>query len=559
MHPIAFIDCISVMGSAAALVFLFLGWKRSFPRDVKLVFLGLLIFTFAYNLCLFLEWSGVTTALDTMEDFIGALLPMWWAFVFYALLQEMAGRDLRQSEDRLKSTLDALPTGIMAIDPETHVIADVNPVAVDMFGAPKEEIIGRRCHQYVCPAEEGRCPITDLKQKVDESERFLITADGTKTPILKTVVPVTLGGREHLLESFVDITHRKRAEDAMRASEEKYRSLVESTEDSVYLVSSEYTYLFMNEKHLSRFSLPEERVLGRTYGEFHSEKETKTFMEKVNRVIQTGKSLWHEYRSERDERYFLRTLSPVKDAQGRCVAVTVISKDITELKEAENSLQAERERLYSLLDGLPALVCLIGSNHSIRFANHYFREHFGEPGNRPCYEVLGRRSKPCKGCRTFEVFETNASTEWEWTSPDDRVYRVYDYPFTDVDGSPLVLELAIDITERKRLEAQLQQAQRIEAIGTLAGGIAHDFNNVLMGIQGYTSLLSVLGNLPPPMSAHLQRIEEMVERGAELTRQLLGFARGGKYEVKPTNLNELIASTSEMFGRTRKEIKTHQN
>ena len=116
-----------------------------------------------------------------------------------------------------------------------------------------------------------------------------------------------------------------------------------------------------------------------------------------------------------------------------------------------------------------------------------------------------------------------------------------------------------DVTEKKRMEAELIQAQKMEAIGTLAGGIAHDFNNILMGILGYTSLM--LLNTEPDNTSHerLKSIEHLVESGADLTKQLLGFARGGKYEVKPTDVNELVRRSSEIFGRTKKEITIHRN
>ena len=121
--------------------------------------------------------------------------------------------------------------------------------------------------------------------------------------------------------------------------------------------------------------------------------------------------------------------------------------------------------------------------------------------------------------------------------------------------------IARDITERKmaeeekkKIEAQLQHAQKMEAIGTLAGGIAHDFNNLLMGIQGNASLAFCEMDTTHPHYGRLKNIEQYVQQGAELTRQLLGFARGGKYETKLTDLNELVEKGSDMFGRTKKEI-----
>jgi PAS domain S-box-containing protein len=113
--------------------------------------------------------------------------------------------------------------------------------------------------------------------------------------------------------------------------------------------------------------------------------------------------------------------------------------------------------------------------------------------------------------------------------------------------------------ERLRMERKFQQVQRLKGLGTLAGGVAHDFNNLLMGIQGNVSVL--LLDCPPDSELYenLQSIQQCVESGAKLTQQLLGFARGGKYVVEPTNLNRIVRSTSQLFGRTRKEIVIFEN
>ena len=113
--------------------------------------------------------------------------------------------------------------------------------------------------------------------------------------------------------------------------------------------------------------------------------------------------------------------------------------------------------------------------------------------------------------------------------------------------------------ERRRMERKFQQVQRLKGLGTLAGGVAHDFNNLLMGIQGNVSVL--LLDCPPDSELYenLQSIQQCVESGAKLTQQLLGFARGGKYVVEPTNLNRIVRSTSQLFGRTRKEIVIFEN
>jgi PAS domain S-box-containing protein len=127
---------------------------------------------------------------------------------------------------------------------------------------------------------------------------------------------------------------------------------------------------------------------------------------------------------------------------------------------------------------------------------------------------------------------------------------------TTKDGGTVfgIYGVARDVTYRKHLEDQLQQAKKMEAIGTLAGGIAHDFNNILMGIKGYSSLLLTEIDANSPYYSKLKIIERHVQSGANLTKQLLGFARGGKYDLKAANINEIIYTTSCMFGRTKKEI-----
>jgi PAS domain S-box-containing protein len=130
-------------------------------------------------------------------------------------------------------------------------------------------------------------------------------------------------------------------------------------------------------------------------------------------------------------------------------------------------------------------------------------------------------------------------------------------PILDKEDQPIIIILN-DLSERKRMEAQFLQAQKMEAIGTLAGGIAHDFNNLLMVVQGNASLM--LLNVDPSHPHHemLMSIVKQVQSGSKLTNQLLGYARKGRYEVKPIQVNQLVEETSKAFGRTRKEITIHR-
>jgi PAS domain S-box-containing protein len=133
---------------------------------------------------------------------------------------EQRTAELRDSENRLRTIIDAIPAGIMLIDADGHTIVDANPVACKMVGLLRDEIVGHVCHRFVCPAELGACPISDLGASVDNAERLLLRAEGDHLPILKTVVSVTIANKRLFLEVFVDISERKRAEsEILRAKE----------------------------------------------------------------------------------------------------------------------------------------------------------------------------------------------------------------------------------------------------------------------------------------------------------------------------------------------------
>ena len=182
------------------------------------------------------------------------------------------------------------------------------------------------------------------------------------------------------------------------------------------------------------------------------------------------------------------------------------------------------------------------------------RNHAGRDTNRkllPIFKEVYQTGKPCKAVE-FEIFRKDHKR---------RYIEMSIALVQSAEGKSLGFRgVGRDVTarhqtenERKRLEDQLQQVQRLKAIGTLAGGIAHDFNNLLMGIQGHVTLLLLALDMADQRYENVKSIERCVRSGADLTRQLLGYARGGKYVVKPTRLNDVVQTSSTLFGRTKKE------
>ena len=125
---------------------------------------------------------------------------------------------------------------------------------------------------------------------------------------------------------------------AFQESEDRYRSLVESIEDSIYVVDRNYKYCFINKFHLSRLCNTKEELIGKKFGEIHSREETKLFVEKVDKTFQSGQSITYTYKSFRDDRYMMQTYSPVKNTYGEITHVTIVSKNVTEMKKMEEQL-----------------------------------------------------------------------------------------------------------------------------------------------------------------------------------------------------------------------------
>ena len=234
----------------------------------------------------------------------------------------------------------------------------------------------------------------------------------------------------------------------------------------------------------------------------------------------------------------------------------------------QKTLKENEERFRTLVEESPMGISLIGRDGRYKYVNPSFKMMFGYtiddiPSGKDWFE----KAFPNEEMRQ-EVIDTWIKNKQE-TSIGQA--RPQEYTVTCKDGTrkeihfrPVTLKSADqfviyeDITDKRIMERQLQQSQKMEAIGTLAGGIAHDFNNLLMGIQGRTSLMINDANLSQDYSEHLRGIEEYVKSATDLTKQLLGFARGGKYEVKPSDINELLERSSQMFGRTKKEIRIHR-
>ena len=249
-------------------------------------------------------------------------------------------------------------------------------------------------------------------------------------------------------------------------------------------------------------------------------------------------------------------------------SVRTMSREITVRKQAEEALRESEEKYRTILESIENGYFEVDIAGNFTFFNDslceilgYSRDELMGMNNRQYTDKENAKKLYQAFNKVFTTGKPEKGFDWEIIRKDGtkRSIEVSVSLRRDAEGQPIGFRGIVgDISEKQGLEAQLQQAQKMESIGTLAGGIAHNFNILLMGIQGNASIMLFDIESSNPRHKNLKNIEKLVENGAKLTAQLIGYAREGSYEVKPISLNQLVKETSDTFGMTKKEITVHQ-
>jgi len=265
--------------------------------------------------------------------------------------REEIEKELRISRERLETIFNTVLDGIIIVDPETRVIVDANPAALKMFQAQRKNIVGSICHDCICPTERNKCPVIDLGMQVEHAERILIRPDGSHIPVYKSVVMATFGDKKYLVETFINISDLKAAQEKLEKSETGYRTVVETAMDAIVTIDTRGKIIFWSSAAERMYGYTSEEICGKPYEimlpEGLKEEAKKGFEKTLRNAIRPGTTwIFEVVHKKKGGEEFPVEVSPAAWKSGEDTFFTVIIRDITQRKQ----LEKERENLIARLE-----------------------------------------------------------------------------------------------------------------------------------------------------------------------------------------------------------------
>ena len=353
----------------------------------------------------------------------------------------------------------------------------------------------------------------------------------------------------------------RRSSEALRDHHELLNAIIEGTTAATYVKDLQGRYLLINLAGAAQLGKSPAEILGKDDTAFFSPESAQSIMERDLQTVESGvvQTYEEEVTTGGVTRTYLATKGPLRDAQGRISGLVGSSLDITDRYRAIEALAESEERFRTIFDGSPIGMAVISKDGAIVASNTACREMLElreeDLGDVTIFDEL---THPDDRAADAAKFEQLIRGEIEYDRLEKR-YILRDgrkafadlhlYLIRDRKGATrYIIGISVDITERKSLEGQLRQAQRMETIGRLAGGVAHDFNNLLMVIKGYCDLLLEREKTGEGLQ-QLEHINKAADQAASLTRQLLAFSRKQVMQPKIFNLNTLVWNAEKMLRR----------
>jgi PAS domain S-box-containing protein len=411
---------------------------------------------------------------------------------------------LEETEKRFRTIVESADAGIVLVDAKTHIIADANPRALGMIGAPREEVIGSVCHRFICPAEAGKCPVTDLHERVDESERLILTADGRSIPVLKTVVPAQISGRDLLIESFIDLSEQKKTEDALRQSEERYREIIEHSVDIIYSFSFSGEITTVSPAVLPLLGYQPDELIGKNVRDYFKPESQLRVQEEIDRKKNgiVSDAFYEVEIRAKDGRYIPFEANIRIRSEGReNPDIIGIAREIAERKKSEDELKESEERFRTLLQCVPSVTVQgFRPDYTVVYWNDANTRMFGYTADEAMGKDIRELLIPADARREVtEICDNMASTgvpgpsaEQDLLHKNGRLVPVFvSHAVVKIPGKSTILFcIGVDLTERKKAETALRDAERrLQSILDVA-----PFGTFVFELHSEESLVFVSGN-----------------------------------------------------------------
>jgi two-component system cell cycle sensor histidine kinase/response regulator CckA len=475
--------------------------------------------------------------------------------------RKRAEEALRALSIRNEAILASVPDIIMEVD-DKKVYRWANCAGIEFFG---EDVIGKEASFYFEGEQNTYDRVEPLfagDEEVVHIESWQRRRDGQKRllawwcKVLKDPEGKPVGA----LSTARDITEQRRAEEILAQERNLLRILIDNLPDQVFVKDRESRFLVCNSGVARRAGArrPEE-LLEKTDFDIFPREVAAVYFADEQRIMRSGEPIVEKEDVFVDETgtktWFTTTKIPVRDNQGNIIGLVGVNRDMTERKRTEERLRLSDQ----ILQRVNALVLVADAEGEITYVSPSVKKILGYDEA----EILGngwwnisrddeeeRKREKAFVARCARGESTPSATPYErMIKSRDGVPHYILWQETKGPGD-LVIGVGHDITERKLLEDQLRQAQKLESLGTLAGGIAHDFNNVLGIILGYTSMIRDKKDDPKKLSRSIEAIDKAVQRGAGLVRQLLTFARKTETLLESVRLNDVIVELTSMLRET---------
>ena len=483
--------------------------------------------------------------------------------------RQRSEKALRESEKRYRQMFQSDRVMQLVVDPENGSIVDANQAACNFYGYSHSEMTVKNIYEInTASPDEIASTLTRIKQLTAlsfQAKHRLASNEVREVEVYSS--PLTLQERTFLHSTIFDITKRKQAEEALRISEEKFSKLFFASPVPITITTlKEGRMLEANNSFLKQSGFSRQECLGRTSLELGLWFERSSNRQDMLALFQHQGKLRNmelEIRLKNQVRSILWSAETIFYDNQECLLGVYI--DITERKQAQEALLRSEAQFRTLVDNAPVAI-VIQTRENIAYVNNKATEAFGAQSSD---DLLGQPVIE----RVAPGFHDLIKERINLVNQGNTFISPVEYQFVKLEGSSFNVELLSvpihyqgengalfffqDITERKKqeaekekLETQLRQAQKMEAIGTLAGGIAHDFNNILGVVIGFTELAILKSQDRQDYTKELKHILDAGERARDLVGQILTFSRKVEVDLMPLNLNEELEHTAELLERT---------